>query len=286
MRKGENTINTELTIFNSEQFGEIRTLLIDGEPWFVGKDLSKALGYVRVDTMYKRVDEEDRQEIDPQSIEITRFLSNSGTLEPNVNVRRMTIVNESGLYCAIFGSTLKEARKFTRWVTSEVLPAIRKTGKYNPSGDLKDSLKQVDYTTQIRQIAKYGSYEDFCQMLNPALIAIGNYLGIESRKALSRVYQVYEMKHGISIGEIKERRIFELSQRKEDREDLKVFIERSASVLKMIYDMPELNKQIIDIIKGMIQEFDLYSKVEKFTSVYLNKISDTSTRVYLGWVQM
>ena len=109
-----------LQIFNNPEFGDIRTVKIDGEPWFVGKDIAEALGYEKpTDAVRKRVDYEDR---------------GSSKMETPSGKQDMTIINESGLYSLILSSKLPNARKFKRWVTSEVLPAIRKTGHYETPG--------------------------------------------------------------------------------------------------------------------------------------------------------
>lgn len=105
-----------LRAFASEEFGSIRSIMIDSDPWFVGKDVAAALGYEDTDqALRKHVDTEDR---------LTRRFNGSG------QNRLMTVINESGLYALIFGSKLDSAKRFKRWVTSEVLPAIRKTGSY------------------------------------------------------------------------------------------------------------------------------------------------------------
>ena len=110
----------ELKIFQNEEFGEIRTVTIDGEPWFVGKDVAEALGYSNTkDAIASHVAEEDKQVI--QKSEITTF---------EIPNRGLTVINESGLYALIFGSKLESAKRFKHWVTSEVLPSIRKTGQY------------------------------------------------------------------------------------------------------------------------------------------------------------
>lgn len=110
----------EMQVFNNAEFGEIRTVMIDGEPWFVGKDVAKALGYENArDSLARHIDEEDKRVI--QRSEITTL---------NISNRGMTIINESGLYSLIFGSKLENAKKFKRWVTSEVLPSIRRIGAY------------------------------------------------------------------------------------------------------------------------------------------------------------
>ena len=107
----------ELQIFNNEEFGNIRTVTIDNEPWFVGKDVATALGYERADNaIRKHVEEDDK---------LMHQISASG------QNRQMYVINESGLYALIFGSKLESAKRFKHWVTSEVLPSIRKTGGYD-----------------------------------------------------------------------------------------------------------------------------------------------------------
>lgn len=111
-------MKTELQIFNNEEFGEVRTVVIDGEPWFVGKDVAEALGYAKArNAIVAHIPEDDRKDAPIQ-----------GALGGTQNT---TIINESGVYALIFGSKLKSARRFKRWVTSEVLPTIRKTGAYS-----------------------------------------------------------------------------------------------------------------------------------------------------------
>lgn len=122
----------ELQIFNNPEFGEIRTIEIDGEPWFVGKDIAAALGYSNTkDALANHVDADDKRVIQR---------SENATLDiPN---RGMTIINESGMYALIFSSKLPSAKKFKRWVTSEVLPAIRKTGTYT-APEMSEELKAI-----------------------------------------------------------------------------------------------------------------------------------------------
>lgn len=106
-----------LQIFVNPEFGEVRSVLLNGEPWFVGKDVADALGYKNNrQAIASNVGEEDRgvHSVDTPSGE-----------------QVMTIINESGLYSLIFGSKLARAKEFKRWVTSEVLPALRKTGAYS-----------------------------------------------------------------------------------------------------------------------------------------------------------
>lgn len=112
----------EIKIFNSKEFGDVRTVTINGEPWFVGKDVAAALGYVKTrNALTVHVSEEDKKDAPFQG--------------PLGGTQTMIIINESGLYALIFGSKLESAQRFKHWVTSEVLPAIRKTGSYQaPQG--------------------------------------------------------------------------------------------------------------------------------------------------------
>ena len=126
----------EITIFNSQEFGNIRTVTIDGEPWLSGKDVAEALGYKNTkDAVLTHVDEEDRRIIQRSEIatlenHIPKDAFPVNFVSGDIPNRGMTIINESGLYALIFGSHLESAQRFKRWVTSEVLPAIRKTGGY------------------------------------------------------------------------------------------------------------------------------------------------------------
>lgn len=106
----------ELKIFDNEEFGEIRMIVIDEEPWFVGRDICTALNYKdSSDALKRHVDDDDK---------LTRCFTVSG------QGRNLIVINESGLYSLIFGSKLDSAKRFKHCVTSEVLPSIRKTGSY------------------------------------------------------------------------------------------------------------------------------------------------------------
>lgn len=106
----------DIKIFENTQFGQIRVIERDGEPWFVGKDVAEILGYADTyGALMKHVDEEDKQNCQNDSFD---------------SPRGMTIINESGLYSLVLRSNLPAAKQFKRWVTSEVLPAIRRSGGY------------------------------------------------------------------------------------------------------------------------------------------------------------
>lgn len=108
----------DLQIFRNPEFGQVRTITLDGEPWFVGKDVATALGYSNPsNAVVTHVDEEDKT---TYSFQVSG--SNYKT--------KATIINESGLYGLVLSSKLPTAKQFKHWVTSDVLPTIRKTGKY------------------------------------------------------------------------------------------------------------------------------------------------------------
>jgi len=139
-----------IQIFNNPEFGEIRTMIIDDEPWFVSKDISDKLGYAKPANMVKLVDDDDKRNVRSSDLEP----SSKGT------VYQVSMINESGLYAAIFGSKQENAKKFKKWVTSEVLPTIRKTGAYGQ--------KRLPMTIpeQIQVIAKgYGELHEEVQTI-------------------------------------------------------------------------------------------------------------------------
>lgn len=109
-------MQNQIQVFNSERFGKMRAMEINGEPWFVGKDVAAILGYRDTsDALKKHVDEEDK---------------GVGELPTPGGMQKVITINESGLYSLILRSNLPEAKQFKRWVTSEVLPSIRKNGGY------------------------------------------------------------------------------------------------------------------------------------------------------------
>lgn len=127
----------ELQVFNNAEFGQLRTTVIDGLPWAVGKDVALALGYVKpTDAVRKHVDDEDQG--------ISKMETPSG-------MQDTVIINESGIYSLIFASKLPSAKRFRRWVTTEVLPAIRANGCYTP-GESK-GLTPTDYVKAAQLLA-------------------------------------------------------------------------------------------------------------------------------------
>ena len=137
-------MKTEIQIFKHEQFGEIRTMVDEkGEPWFVGKDVARRLGYINHrKALRDHVDEEDRKD----GVTIRDSIGRD---------QEATFINESGLYSLILASKLPQAKAFKRWVTSEVLPQIRKTGGYIPTRDAQGrKLSEQEVVAVANRIAQ------------------------------------------------------------------------------------------------------------------------------------
>lgn len=131
---------TDLQIFNNPEFGAIRTIEKDGEPWFIGNDVATALGYTNArNAVPAHVDDEDKLRTQ---------------IEYAGQKRDITIINESGLYSLVLSSKLPTAKKFKRWVTNEVIPSIRKHGAYMTPETLEKVLLSPDTLMQLAQNLK------------------------------------------------------------------------------------------------------------------------------------
>lgn len=162
---------TNIEIFKNSEFGEVRTLKVNNEPYFVGKDVATILGYKDTsDALKRHVDNEDK---------LTRRFTDSG------QGREMIVINESGLYSLIISSKLPSAKKFKRWVTSEVLPAIRKHGLYAIDDVLENPDMLIDALTAFKeerqkrlmaeqQVNELKPSADYCDLIlkNKSLVTI------------------------------------------------------------------------------------------------------------------
>lgn len=139
-----------IQIFNNPEFGDIRTVDLNGEPWFVGKDIAAALGYGEGKSLANAV----ANHVDDVDKGVTEMMTPGG-------MQKMVIVNESGVYSLIFGSKLEGAVRFKRWVTGEVLPTLRKTGSYTMPKLSKEmqALFLLDDRTQ-KQEARLAALEN------------------------------------------------------------------------------------------------------------------------------
>ena len=137
---------TDILTFNNPEFGSIRTIEQNGEPWFVGKDVALALGYAKPENaLAAHVDALDKT---------TTLIQGDGSNYTS----KTTIINESGLYSLIFSSKLEGAQRFKRWVTSEVLPSIRKTGCYG-TPDLSELSPELRCLIRLEQQQKQQAQE-------------------------------------------------------------------------------------------------------------------------------
>ena len=137
----------EVTVFKNPvhpEFGNLRTIEIDGEPWFVGKDVAAALGYTKErNALDKHVDKDDALK--------------RGVTDSMGRTQQMTIINESGLYSLILSSKLPSAKEFKHWVTSEVLPSIRKNGAYiRNQENMTPARSWLVVLLQLRKLLKRG----------------------------------------------------------------------------------------------------------------------------------
>ena len=130
-------MSNEIKVFENEEFGSVRTMIIDGNPWFVGKDIADALGYSKArNALAAHVDDEDKT---------TALIQGGGSNYKS----KAVIINESGLYSLILSSKLGTAKKFKRWVTSEVLPSIRKHGAYLTDETLSRVSENTDEAERL-----------------------------------------------------------------------------------------------------------------------------------------
>ena len=184
----------EITVFNNDEFGSIRTVTIENEPWFVGKDVAEVLGYQNGSRDINRhVDDEDK---------LCTKIEYAG------QKREVTIINESGLYSLILSSKLPNAKKFKRWVTSEVLPSIRKTGSYGkPMSQLEIAQYSINLlieqerkmkaleAQQGEQVKRLDIIDSRLEVLN------GVHIEGTGRDRLNAMVRAYVVKKGISYAE-------------------------------------------------------------------------------------
>lgn len=176
----------DLQIFNFDN-QNVRTLLIDDEPYFVGKDIAEILGYSNTrDALAKRVDEEDKYGV---------AIRDSIGRQQNV-----VAINESGLYSLILSSKLPTAKKFKRWVTKEVLPAIRKTGSYSKLNNSKLSPELQMFGTLYKALAKQ---ELTTKNLNNKINSVTEIISLDTtdwrRKSRALIAKIAEKQNGINV---------------------------------------------------------------------------------------
>ncbi|HGH0768969.1 TPA: BRO family protein [Staphylococcus pseudintermedius] len=173
-----------LQTFNFEEL-PVRTLTVDEEPYFVGKDVAEILGYSNTrDALSKHVDEDDK-----------KVLTSRNTTLENLPNRGLTAVNESGLYSLIFSSKLDSAKRFKRWVTSEVLPAIRKTGTYQVPSDPMQALELMFEATKQTKEEIESVKADVIDLKDNQKLDAGEY-GLVTKTIHQRVAYIRQI-HGL-----------------------------------------------------------------------------------------
>lgn len=151
-----------ITIFNNELFGSVRTMMVDDNPWFIGKDIADALGYKNIsDALSKHVDDDDKIQIAKRDLQNCDDIGTKGAV----------LINESGVYSLIFGSKKPEAKAFKKWVTSEVLPQLRMSGVYITESATQESIdyqslygKNRIYNTFLNTVDLEAEYQRFYEM--------------------------------------------------------------------------------------------------------------------------
>ena len=186
----------ELQVFNNDEFGSIRTWVVDDEPWFVGKDIATILGYAKPENaIANHVDDEDKT---------STLIQGSGSNYKS----KAILINESGLYSLILSSKLPSAKKFKRWVTGEVLPSIRKTGSYGkPMSQLEIAQYSINLlieqerkmkaleAQQGEQVKRLDIIDSRLEVLN------GVHIEGTGRDRLNAMVRAYVVKKGISYAE-------------------------------------------------------------------------------------
>ncbi|EHT7952031.1 TPA: ORF6C domain-containing protein, partial [Staphylococcus pseudintermedius] len=169
-----------LQTFNFEEL-PVRTLTVDDEPYFVGKDVAEILGYKRTaDAIREHVDAEDK---------------GVGKIQTPGGMQNVTIINESGLYSLIFSSKLDSAKRFKRWVTSEVLPAIRKTGTYQVPSDPMQALELMFEATKQTKEEIESVKADVIDLKDNQKLDAGEY-GLVTKTIQQRVAYIRQI-HGL-----------------------------------------------------------------------------------------
>ena len=240
-------------IYKNAEFGEIKTMDINGEPWFVGADVAKALVYSNArDAIFKHVDDEDK--------DVAKCDTLGGT-------QKLTVINESGLYSLVLCSKLPTAKRFKHWVTSEVLPAIRKTGGYLADMSLSPTLRwmieaEQKLNAQQAEITAVGDKvnaiqeaftvefddwrDDVRSMVGKiAMTECGDYSGIES--VYQRAYDALEYRAGVCLTA----RVRNKKNRLLENGATKTAI-KAVSVLDIINDDKKLREIFTAILREML----------------------------------
>lgn len=239
-----------LQTFNFEEL-PVRTLTVDNEPYFVGKDVAEILGYSNTrDALSKHVDEDDKE-----------ILTSRNTTLENLPNRGLTAVNESGLYSLIFSSKLESAKRFKRWVTSEVLPAIRKHGIYATDNVIENTLNNPDYIITVLTEYKKEKEQNLLlqqqvEVNKPKVLFADSVAGSDNSILIGELAKILKQ-NGVDIGQ---NRLFK-------------WLRNNGYLIKKSgesYNLPtqkSMDLKILDIKKRIINNPDGSSKVSRTPKV-------------------
>lgn len=189
-------MENNLQIFNSQEFGQVRTVVLDGEPWFVGRDVAEILGYKNPnEAIGEHVDAEDKFLRCDRGSEMLKLFSSLKEMQEKLGRQDNWFINESGVYSLIFSSKLPKAKAFKRWVTAEVLPAIRRHGVYGIDEMLADP------ETAIRALMAYKQEKERARELRQ-LMAVQTQQIAELQPKASYYDLVLQCKELVSISVI------------------------------------------------------------------------------------
>lgn len=143
-------MDNNIKVFENSEFGKVRTVVLNNEPWFIGKDVAEILGYSNTNKAIQvHVDDEDKFIRSSRGTEMGKLFTSLKEMQEKLGRQDNWFISESGVYSLIFGSKLPTAKKFKRWVTSEVLPSIRKHGAYMTEDTIKKVIAKPDFIIQL-----------------------------------------------------------------------------------------------------------------------------------------
>lgn len=181
----------DIRIFTNSEFGQVRAMLIEGNPWFVGKDVAEKLGYSNTrDAVVRHIDEDDKAAV---------------VIHDGSQNRYMTLINESGLYSLVLSSKLESAKRFKKWVTSDVLPSIRKSGAYMTKETIEKVVSDPDFLIRLASELKGEKdariLSETMLLQQKPLIQFANKISVSKNSILVREVAKLASNRGINIGE-------------------------------------------------------------------------------------
>lgn len=196
----------ELHVFNNEAFGTVRAVELNDGPWFVGTDVAEILGYKNPnEAIQDHVDDYDKFLRSSKGSEMLKLFSSVKEIQEKLGRQDNWFINESGIYSLVFGSTLPKAKEFRRWVTSEVLPAIRKHGGYLTPEKIEEALSDPDtiikLATQLKEErAKRSEAEKQLKEARPAQVFAAA-VSDSPKSILVRGLAAFLKQNGVDIGQ-------------------------------------------------------------------------------------